>query len=393
MVAYFPQWGIRNQPQYLVKTMVQSGGVSRLDQINYSQGSVAGGRCSVADPDADLHYVFDAGDSVNGVADIAASNFHGNFHQLQELKRKYPRLKIVLSLEGRADAFAEGAQPQNREAFVSSCVDVFLRGHFAEGIDEPGIFDGFDIDWEYPKQEDGANYLALLTEFRRQMEAVRPGLLLTVAVGSSPKMYSGFDMATLSKLVDEVGLMTYDYAGPWSSETGLVAPLYLSEKDAHKEGSIDRSVAEYEAAGIPDSMLLVGLPFYGYGWHQVGGINHGLFQRGHAIRGDHPYWQIRSLSRKSIIYRKRTSRSPWLYDGDEFYTYDDPSSIRAKANYARQHHLGGLMVWELSGDTDDARLLKTAYLYLKGPVPAIHDQGGRSLAARKADHGERSGGE
>lgn len=55
-----------------------------------------------------------------------------------------------------------------------------------------GVFDGIDIDWEYPvacgiecgKPEDNANFTALMAEFRRQLDAVRPGLLLTVAVGA-----------------------------------------------------------------------------------------------------------------------------------------------------------------------------------------------------------------
>jgi chitinase len=392
MVAYFPQWGIKNQPQYLVKNLVQSGGASRLDQVNYSQGSIAGGRCSVADPTADLHYVFKEQNSVNGKADLPSSDFRGNFHQLQQLKSKYPHLKILISLEGRADAFAEDAQPQSREVFVSSCVDVFLRGHFGEGIEEPGIFDGIDVDWEYPKQQDAENYLALLREFRRQMDTIRPGFLLTVAVASTPKMYSGIDMKDVSRLVDQIGVMTYDYAGPWSSRTGFVAPLYMAAKDAREEDSIDRSVAEYKDAGVPASMLLVGLPFYGYGWQQVAATNHGLFQHGNAIHGDHPYWKIQSLSRNSTVYRKRRSRAPWLYDGDAFYTYDDPTSIRAKAKYARHEHLGGLMVWELSGDTEDARLLKTAHFYLKHSALGRLAQQRRSLAARKVEHPERSGG-
>jgi chitinase len=392
MVAYFPQWGVKSQPQYLVKNLVQSGGASRLDQVNYSQGSVAGGRCSVADPNADLQYSFKDQNSVNGKGDLSSANFRGNFHQLQELKTKYPRLKILISLEGRADAFAEDAQPQNRAAFVASCVDLFVHGHFSDGIEEPGIFDGFDVDWEYPKQQDAANYLALLREFRRQMDAVRPGFLLTVAVGSTPKMYPSIDMRDLSRLVDEIGVMTYDYAGPWSSKTGFVAPLYMPGKDSWEGDSIDTSLAEFKEAGVPASMLLVGLPFYGYGWQQVASTNHGLFQQGYAIRGDHPYWQIQSLSRNSTVYRKRRSRAPWLYDGNSFYTYDDPTSIREKAKFARHQHLGGLMVWELSGDTDDARLLKTAQFYLKHRAFRRFGQQSRSLAARKVDHPDRSGG-
>ncbi|MGH8140362.1 MAG: glycosyl hydrolase family 18 protein [Steroidobacteraceae bacterium] len=30
--------------------------------------------------------------------------------------------------------------------------------------------------------------------------------------------------------------------------------------------------------------------------------------------------------------------------------YDDPQSIQIKAQYVKEHHLGGMMFWELSQD-------------------------------------------
>ena len=39
-------------------------------------------------------------------------------------------------------------------------------------------------------------------------------------------------------------------------------------------------------------------------------------------------------------------------------------SIQSKASYAAQQQLGGFMVWELSGDTADAALLKAAHTAL-----------------------------
>jgi chitinase len=47
----------------------------------------------------------------------------------------------------------------------------------------------------------------------------------------------------------------------------------------------------------------------------------------------------------------------WLYDGTTFWTLDDPDVMQAKARYVRQNQLGGLMFWELSGDTSDGKLI------------------------------------
>ena len=66
----------------------------------------------------------------------------------------------------------------------------------------------------------------LLEEFRQQMRAVRPGLRLSIAVGHSPHMLPGTDFAAIATLVDQVGIMNYDYTGPWSPTTGFLAPLF-----------------------------------------------------------------------------------------------------------------------------------------------------------------------
>jgi chitinase len=184
VVGYLPQWGLYNDPPWFMRALVSSGAAKLLDQVDYAQGSIVHARCAVADPNADLNYAYSAETSVDGRADPpSGSELRGAFHQLQELKHLYPHLHVLLSLEGKAPAFAEAAQPENRAAFVSSCIDMFVRGHLAPGVEAAGLFDGFDIDWEYPHPEDAANFAALLVEFRRQMEALGPRrrLGLTIA--------------------------------------------------------------------------------------------------------------------------------------------------------------------------------------------------------------------
>jgi chitinase len=363
LVGYFPQWGIYNDPPYYVKDLITSGSAPLLDQLNYAQGHIMNARCAVADPNADLNLTYTAVNSVDGSADNPISPLRGSFHQLQELKKLYPRMKILISLEGKAASFAEAAQPENRAAFVSSCIDMFVRGHFAAGADAPGIFDGFDLDWEYPQQEDAPNYLALLQEFRKQLDAAHPGLKLTIAAGPSPRMYHSVDFSAVAKVVDLIGLMNYDYSGPWHKETGFHAPLYSDHS-----GSADGTIKQYEEDGVPAEKLLLGVPFYGYSWKSVGAENHGLFQPGEAVHEDRPYRYIQTLIGASTVYRDETAQAPWLYDGDTFWTYEDPVSARFKSAYAEQHHLGGVMVWELGEDSSDGQLLKAVHAGLRTPA-------------------------
>ncbi|MBW4045942.1 MAG: glycoside hydrolase family 18 protein [Acidobacteria bacterium] len=372
LMGYFPQWGLYQDPPYTVHSLVASGAAGLLSQIDYAQGSVTGGRCGIADANADLNFSFPAQQSVNGVADQPSQPLRGDFHQLQELKQRYPDLRILISLEGRAESFEQAALPQSREAFVASCIDTFLRGHFASGIHAPGLFDGIDLDWEFPRKEDSGNFIALLAEFRRQLNALDPTLLLTIAAGPSPGMYHDVDMGAASTYLDEIGLMNYDYNGPWRHETGFIAPLYTPDNDPEPHHDVDSTVHAYLSAGVPAHKLLLGLPFYGYGWQSVPPADHGLFQPGKAIHADRPWSYLRQLEDTSALYRDPRSQAPWLYDGHTFWTFEDPVSVTFKARYATDHRLLGMMIWELSNDSQNADLLKS----LAGKVHAPPEKTG-----------------
>ncbi len=364
LVGYFPQWGVYNQ--YFVKNLVGSGAAALLDQIDYSQGVIVDNRCAIGDPNADLNFAHTSANSVDGKADDPAATLKGNFHQLQKLRRLYPRLKVLVSIEGNPAFFASAARPENRVAFVSSCIAMFVQGHLAPGVEGGRLFDGFDLDWEFPTAADTDNYVALVQEFRRQLDALHSGLKLSVALAPGLGRYQGLDFKAVADLVDEINMMNYDYNGPWSHLTGILAPLYGIAGDPQRNNNIETTFESYEQAGVPVEKMLLGIPFYAYGWSGVADVNHGLFQPGQAIHGDHFYSYIQSIKPQFKLYRDPASQAPWLYDGKVFWTFDDPVSIRAKLEYARKEKLGGVMVWELSNDSADAELLRTIAGELRG---------------------------
>ena len=57
-------------------------------------------------------------------------------------------------------------------------------------------------------------------------------------------------------------------------------------------------------------------------------------------------------------YEDGEAGAAWLFDGTTFWTFDDPSVMRAKARYVNENKLGGIMFWELSGDTADGELIR-----------------------------------
>ena len=56
-------------------------------------------------------------------------------------------------------------------------------------------------------------------------------------------------------------------------------------------------------------------------------------------------------------YRDGYAKAAWLFDGTTFWTFDDPAIMNEKARYVRKENLGGIMFWELSGDTPDGELI------------------------------------
>jgi chitinase len=183
-VAYFVQWGIYGR-QYFVRNLQTSGAASKLTHLLYAfqnidpvnltclSGVTKGTTANPQDPsqgdgagdaEADYSRPFAASQSVDGVADTGWETLRGNFNQVRKLKALNPNLKVLVSLGGwtYSKYFSDvAATDASRKKFVSSCVDTWLRGNIAPygGAGGPGtaagIFDGVDIDWEWPGSPDG----------------------------------------------------------------------------------------------------------------------------------------------------------------------------------------------------------------------------------------------
>src|SRR5215211_2041224 len=165
-VGYFTQWGIYRR-NFLVREVHTAGMAAKLTHINYAFANVgADGRCfeaneaGVGDAWADYQKRFKAGESVDGVGDVYTQPLAGNFNQLRKLKAMYPHLKVMLSIGGWtwSKYFSDAAlTDQSRQAFVASCIDLFIKVKLAVLPDSAsggpgvaaGVFEGFDLDWVF----------------------------------------------------------------------------------------------------------------------------------------------------------------------------------------------------------------------------------------------------
>ncbi|MDX6262439.1 MAG: chitinase, partial [Kribbellaceae bacterium] len=144
VVGYFTEWGVYDR-NYHVKNIKTSGSAAKLTNIVYAFGNTTGGRCTMGDAYAAYDKYYDAASSVDGVSDTWDTGaLRGNFNQLRKLKREFPNIKVVWSFGGWtwSSGFTQAAQ--NPTAFADSCYSLIKDPRWAD------VFDGIDIDWEYP---------------------------------------------------------------------------------------------------------------------------------------------------------------------------------------------------------------------------------------------------
>ena len=260
---------------------------------------------------------------------------------------------------------------QTRERFVQSAIELLLDRW-------PGLFDGFDLDWEYPvggghsenvyRPEDRQNYTHLVAEFRRQLDRrateYRRAFLLTLAAPAMIETMKNMEIDKIANYVDWFNVMTYDYHTA-SGITHFNSPLYAASKDPTPTLNVHTTIQAYLAFGVPPKKLVLGIPFFGYKYRGVAAGRNGLFQRNDGGK----YVLFRELQEAAASGYRRFwhdgSRVPWFYNrkANTWVTYDDVEFVAAKTEYVRRHALGGAMIWELSGD--DGRLLKTVARSLK----------------------------
>jgi chitinase len=400
-VGYFIQWGIYGR-SFFVKNLDTSGAAAKLTHVNYAFANVGqDGRCFEAnlagqgDAWADYQRPVGAEESVDGVADAPDQALKGSFNQLRKLKAKHPGLKAMISLGGWTWSkwFSDAAlTKESRQAFVASCIDLFIKGNLPQlGSVEggpgsaAGVFDGIDLDWEWPgsegnagnviRPEDKQNFTKAVAEFRKQLDALgrknHRHYELTAFLPAAPaKMDAGFEARKIFRDLDFATVQGYDFHGTWEATTNHQSALFEPRgQTVLPDFTADLAIDSWIARGAPRSKLVLGMPLYGRGWTGVPAANNGLFQTstGGAAPGT---WEAgvedyKVLKTKVgapagapfVVYRDTRAGFAWLFDGTTFWTFDDPAVMRQKTAFIRRNGLGGAMVWSLDSDTADAELV------------------------------------
>ncbi|MDH0864568.1 carbohydrate-binding protein [Mitsuaria sp. GD03876] len=230
-------------------------------------------------------------------------------------------VKVLVSVAGGVIPGCSGnwqglLQPGSRAATING---------LAQFVNTFGL-DGVDVDLEgalLTAIDQAGNY----TPFIQGLRGALPGKLVTAATAT----YEG-GMIPVSSLphFDFVTIMAYDAVGPSWGQVGTEhSPLSLAQSN----------VATWQARGLSKDKLVLGVPFYGYGFNGYAsdyGFNDIVNQFGAAA------------AQKDLIGTLCASCG--------YITYNGIPTIKAKTRLALQQG-SGVMIWELSQDAAGANSL------------------------------------
>jgi hypothetical protein len=189
--------------------------------------------------------------------------------------------------------------------------------------------DGVDVDLEgalLTAIDNAGNY----TPFIQNLRSALPGKLITAATAT----YEGGMIPTSSiASFDFVNIMSYDAVGPgWGTVGTEHSPYSLAQSN----------IATWQARGLGKDKLVLGVPFYGYGFN------------GYAAS-----YSFADIVNQFGAAAAQNDLIGTLCASCGYITYNGIPTIKAKTRLAMQQG-SGVMIWELSQDGTGAYSLLSA---------------------------------
>lgn len=338
VIGYYPSWKWRDTASLMTIDKIPYRKLTIIDYAFWHplpNGSLAG---------------------INPKGDDLCLGRQGKRRNLVDLAHE-KNVKVMLSIGGWEDSDnfpAVAARDTLRAAFAHACVMAIRKFEF----------DGIDIDWEFPGftdhkggPDDRHNYTLLLQTLRDSLKAneifLKKKLLLTAALPAGAKELANFEFQHVAELLDMLNIMTYDYNGPWSPVSGHNSPLYASGGDDTLL-NIDATFKMYnEQLHVPPSKINLGIAFYGHSFAQCTAL-HTPYKGSDTTlfpEGDVFYYNIFNTANK-VRHWDDKAKVPYfvLPEASTLVSCDDEESIGLKAKYVLDHKVGGVIIWEITGD-------------------------------------------
>ncbi|WP_082994865.1 glycosyl hydrolase family 18 protein [Aquimarina megaterium] len=205
-----------------------------------------------------------------------------------------------------------------------------------------------------------------LTKLSQKLRAKIPNKLITAAVFGTSWYGNNYDDG-MADHMDWIGLMSYDFTGSWDkSPEGPHSSLYKVELGTYQGQTADNPIYSAQDAleywmgfappawnhaggfNVPKAKLAFGLPVYGYDFSEKkpDGGNGAKFV---------PYKDIiKDFANAATSYDPKDPKKLRGYigeNGKKIY-YNTPKLAAEKIKYSKQYGHQGLIIWELTQDTD-----------------------------------------
>ncbi|TPX10951.1 uncharacterized protein E0L32_008157 [Thyridium curvatum] len=288
------------------------------------------------------------------------------YRRVAYLKRNDPNLKVMIAVGGwtfndpgpTATTFSDIARSEDAQRKFIGSVLSFLQTY---------NYDGIDLDWEYPGAEDRSGRGEDFANFPKFMANLKQALKdyeVSITLPASLWYLQHFDIKRLAPHVDFFNMMTYDFHGVWDKPNKWVGP-YLNSHTNLTE--IKEGLDLLWRNDIDHDKVTLGMAFYGRGFIATSSacLSPGCtFESGTAAQlcsaevGVILNSEIDGLVAKeglNPVLNKDAAVKVLTWGGNNWVTYDDEETLQMKADFARSECLGGVMVWAISHDTQDAK--------------------------------------
>jgi chitinase len=357
-VYYYTNWSAYGR-NYMVSDLP----IDKITDISYAFFNIdATGRVFSSDEWIDYQNTF------SGRSVTPASTWNsppeqlGLFGQFRKLLDQGKKFNLTLAIGGWTFSkyFSQAVSTQtNRQNIVNSLTALFTK--------YPNLFNGISLDWEYVSndgvnygldgnavnKQDSANFVLLL----KMLKTSFPGFKIQFCVTAAPEK-AHFDFDQIHPLIDQLHVMTYDFhSGAWGETK--TAHHTNSRKSSAGIWSAEEAINFYISKGIPSTKIYIGGAFYSRGFANTTGFgqpasgNSPDFQFAEEM-GVVPYHMLPVAGATESVDPE--SRGAYSYDPIRkvVNTYDNVASIKDKCSLIFQKNLGGLLIWEVSGDIKDS---------------------------------------
>ncbi|KAL4982471.1 glycoside hydrolase [Aspergillus falconensis] len=289
--------------------------------------------------------------------------------RVTQLKTMDPDLKVMIALGGWSfndlgptqTTFSDIARSSENQAKFFTSLKKFLSTYNLDGV---------DLDWEYPvaddrsgRPEDFENFPKLIANLKKALEDTGGRNELSITLPSSYWYLQHFDIVKLEPHVSFFNIMSYDLHGKWDKGNKWTGE-YL---DAHTNlTEIDKALELLWRNKIDSSKVVLGLAFYARaytladpscvkpGCMFASGANQGNCSREVGILLNNEIDEIVAQRNLKATFYEDAAVEVLHWD-DQWLSYDDAKTLELKTDYARESCLGGVMVWAVSHDTEEAK--------------------------------------